>query len=175
MIYRINAGAIPADSWIQDTETGGGRIIGEVCHFIDYLTYLNGSLPVSVHAMAMADKQSLNDTINISLSFENGSIGSISYFANGSRALPKEYIEVYSKGTTGVLTDFKRLEIFGNKKTYSKKLVSQDKGQKEMIRAFIAAIRDGKPSPIAFGEIEAVTLATFKIPESLRERQVIDI
>ncbi|MFO8239831.1 MAG: bi-domain-containing oxidoreductase [Dissulfuribacterales bacterium] len=175
MLYRINAGGIPADSWIQDPEIGGGRIIGEVCHFIDYLTWLNGSLPLSIHAAAMDDKQGLHDTITISLTFENGSIGTVSYFANGPRTLPKEYIEVYAKGTTSVLTDFKKLEIFGDKKVFSKKLISQDKGQKEMIAQFIKATNTGSPSPIPFQEIYAGSLATFKAIDSLKTGQAAKI
>jgi len=91
MIYRVNAGSIPADSWIQDAEFGGGRIIGEVCHFVDFLTFMNGSLPVYVYAAAMKDPNNLNDVLNISLRYENGSIGTISYFANGDkiRASPR--------------------------------------------------------------------------------------
>lgn len=175
MLYRINAGAVPADSWIQDPEIGGGRIIGEVCHFIDYLTYLNGSLPLSVHAAAMDDKQGLNDTVTISLSFENGSIGTVSYFANGSKGLFKEYIEVYSKGTTYVLNDFRILEIFGQRKVFKKKLISQDKGQKEMIAEFMKAIKKGGPSPIPFEDIYAASLATFKVLDSLSTRQAVDL
>ena len=85
MNYRINAGKIPGDSWIQDLEIGGGRIIGEVCHFIDYLTWLNGSLPVSVFAKALPDAENNNDTINMQISFANGSIGVVSYYANGTK------------------------------------------------------------------------------------------
>ena len=87
MIYRVNAGAIPKDNWIQDMEIGGGRIHGEVCHFIDYLTYINGSLPIKVSATAIPDANQLNDTINVLLQFENGSSGVIAYYSNGSKTL----------------------------------------------------------------------------------------
>ena len=113
MIYRINAGAIPKDSWIQDMELGGGRIIGEACHFIDYLTYITGSLPISVSAIALKDSQGLNDTVNITLAFENGSTGVVAYYANGAKDLPKEYIEIYRAGSTAILSDFKNLTIYG--------------------------------------------------------------
>ncbi|MBN2468879.1 MAG: bi-domain-containing oxidoreductase [Deltaproteobacteria bacterium] len=170
MIYRINAGAIPADSWIQDQEIGGGRIIGEVCHFIDFLTFINGSLPDKVFATALPDPGSKEDTVNISLSFKNGSIGTISYFSNGSKSLFKEYVEVYKAGVTAILKDFKELGIYGGARRFKKSLFSQDKGQRTMVKAFLDSVRNGKPSPISFEEIHAVTLTTFKIIESIRTR-----
>ncbi len=120
MIYRINAGHIPKESWIQDPEIGGGRILGEVCHFIDYLTFINGSLPVTVYASAMKDANNTNDSLNISVHYENGSIGTISYFANGSKMLPKEYVEIYAFGVTAIMNDYKELRIYGNKDVYKK-------------------------------------------------------
>ena len=175
MIYRINAGQIPSDSWIQDMEIGGGRIVGEVCHFIDFLTYVNGSLPDNVYASAIPDPAGMEDTINVNLNFKNGSIGTISYFANGPKSLFKEYIEVYRAGATAILKDFKELEIYGSGKTFKKSLISQDKGQKKMIRSFIDSIKNGKPSPIPFEEIYAITLTTFKIIESIRTKQAVKI
>jgi predicted dehydrogenase/threonine dehydrogenase-like Zn-dependent dehydrogenase len=175
MIYRINAGHIPAGLWVQDQEIGGGRIIGEVCHFVDYLTYMNGSLPESVYATVLPDPEGKEDTVNVSLSFENGSIGTISYFSTGSKSLSKEYIEIYRAGLIGVLKDFKELEIYGSGKTFTKKLISQDKGQKTMIKTFLDAIKQGKPSPISFEEIYTVTLTTFKVIESIRIKQKVTI
>lgn len=175
MIYRVNAGAIPASSWIQDKEIGGGRIIGEVCHFVDYLTFMNGSLPEDVFAVAVPDPDGLEDSLNISLRFKNGSIGTISYLSSGSKSLSKEYIEVYKEGMTGVLKDFKELEIYGSGKPFTKKLSSQNKGQKKMLNLFIDAIKTGNPSPISFEEIYTVTLTTFKIIESLRSKRAIAI
>jgi predicted dehydrogenase/threonine dehydrogenase-like Zn-dependent dehydrogenase len=175
MIYRINAGPIPADSWIQDREIGGGRIVGEVCHFVDYLTYLNGSLPTSVMAAALVDGSNLEDTLNVSLKFANGSVGTICYFANGPRSLFKEYIEIYQSGLTGIISDFKEIAIYGKKKTYKKKAMSKDKGQKNMIGAFVDSIKQGNPSPIRFEEIYAVTLAAFKIVESLRTNSPVSV
>lgn len=167
MNYRINAGKIPGDSWIQDIAVGGGRIIGEVCHFIDYLTWLNGSLPVSVFAKALPDAENNNDTINIQISFANGSIGAISYYANGPKSLPKEYIEVFHAGSAGILDNFKKIKIFG-KKEFKKSLFNQDKGQSQMVSAFLDAIVNGSPSPISFKEISVVTKACFAVLESLK-------
>lgn len=168
MIYRINAGAIPKDTWIQDMEIGGGRILGEVCHFIDYLTYINGSLPVKLSANAVPDPDSLNDTVNILIQFENGSTGVIGYYANGSKGLSKEYVEIFSSGTTVVLDDFKELRIYGNGKPRKKKLLNQDKGQKEMVRSFFNSLLNDGKAPISPEEIYAVTKASFKVLKSLQ-------
>jgi predicted dehydrogenase len=175
IMYRVNAGPITPASWIQDPQWGGGRIIGEVCHFVDFLIFLNGSLPDTVHAFALPDPKSTEDTLNVSIRFENGSIGAISYFANGSKSLFKEYVEVYRNGVTAVLKDFKRLEIYGSGRTFKRKLFVQDKGQKGMVNAFIHSVKKGEKSPIRFDEIYAVSLATFKLIESLRTKSVVKI
>jgi polar amino acid transport system substrate-binding protein len=168
MIYRINAGAIPADHWIQDAEIGGGRILGEVCHFIDYLTFLNGSLPTKVSAAALPRPQNLNDTLNILLQFENGSTGVIGYYANGSKSMTKEYVEVFSAGQSATLHDFKALKIYGKGKPKTKKLLNQNKGQKEMVEAFVNGLVSSGQAPIPFHEIVAVTRASFKVLESIQ-------
>ena len=168
MIYRINAGAIPKDTWIQDAEIGGGRILGEVCHFIDYLTYLNGSLPIKISAAALPDANQLNDTLNILIQFENGSNGVIGYYANGSKSMSKEYVEVFSAGISATLNDFKELKIYGKGKPKKTKILNQNKGQKEMVTAFINGLLSDGKSPISFEEIVAVTKASFKVLESIK-------
>jgi len=176
MIYRVNAGSIPADTWIQDMEIGGGRIIGEACHFIDYLTFLNGSLPTKVSAQALPDPNGLNDTVNIMIQFENGSTGIIAYYANGSKELPKEYIELFCLGSTAIISDFKELKIYGRGKATSKKLFNQNKGQQEMVEAFMNGILKNGSAPIAIDEIYAVTSASFKVLESIKNGgQQVDI
>ena len=173
MTYRVNAGRIPADSWIQDPEVGGGRIVGEVCHFIDFLTWLNGSLPVTVHASAMADSEHLSDTAILSLAFQNGSVGTIAYFANGDKRLPKERLEVFAHGCTAVLDDFKRLEIYkGGRRTRENQL-NQDKGQKAEVAAFVRAILDGGSPPIGLDELFSTSLVTFNALESIATGQAI--
>jgi len=168
ILYRINAGMIPPESWIQDKDIGGGRILGEVCHFVDYLTYINGSFPVSVFAATMEDSNHHHDTLTVSLKYQNGSVGSIQYFANGSKSLPKEYVEIYAHGVTAVLTDYRKLKIFGKGKPYKKKLVRQDKGQKNEMRLFLDAVKRGGKSPIPLGEIFIASEVCFKIIESIR-------
>ena len=168
MLYRINAGAVPVDNWIQDLEIGGGRVLGEVCHFIDYLTYLNGSLPIKVSATALPDANQLNDTLNILIQFENGSSGVVAYYANGSRSMTKEYVEVFSVGISAILHDFKELKIFGKGKPKKEKFFNQNKGQKEMVNAFVNGLLTDGQAPISFEEIVAVTKASFKVIESVK-------
>ncbi len=172
MTYRINSGSIPADSWIQDMEIGGGRVIGEICHFVDFLTFLNGSLPISVYADVMAASNKLNDTLVISLKFQNGSIGSISYLANGDKGLAKERIEIFAHGCTAVIDDFKNMVIYAGGRKKEKHLLSQDKGQKSEVGLFIEAIVEGKPPLIPFKEMYSTSLVTFEILESIRNNQV---
>ena len=167
MIYRINAGSIPADSWIQDLKVGGGRIIGEACHFIDFMTYMSGSLPCKVMASALPDSKGLNDTVNIIVEFQNGSTGVVAYYANGSKILSKEYFEVYSSGITAIIDDFTKCEIYG-KKVQREKLSVQNKGQKEMLHDFFYSLNEGK-LPITMDEIFSVTKATFAAIKSIQE------
>ena len=168
MFYRINAGSIPADNWIQDLEIGGGRVLGEVCHFIDYLTYLNGSLPTKVSATALPDANQLNDTLNILIQFENGSSGVVAYYANGSKSMTKEYVEVFSAGMSATLNDFKELKVFGKGNPKKEKFFNQNKGQKEMVSAFVNGLLNDGKAPISFEEIVAVTKASFKVIESVK-------
>jgi predicted dehydrogenase len=175
MTYRVNAGAIPEDSWIQDSEFGGGRIIGEVCHFVDILTFLSGSLPVSVYANAMADPRNLNDTLNVTLTYQNGSIGTISYFSNGDKRIPKERIEVFSHGTVIIVDDFKEFTIYANGKKKRNKLLTQDKGQEEEVKQFVSAILCGNAELISFKEIYNTSLVTFMINDSIQTGESIQI
>lgn len=175
MIYRVNAGAIPKDNWFQDPKIGGGRVIGEVCHFIDFLTFICGALPVRIYASALPDPHHLNDTVTINLDFANGSIGTVCYFANGSEKLPKEYVEVYQSGLTGIIRDFKEMEIFGKGRRKRKKLLNQNKGQACMMRTFIDRVKNGGAPLIRVDEIFAVARTTFGIIESLQNHQAVSL
>ncbi|MFH1689049.1 MAG: bi-domain-containing oxidoreductase [Candidatus Eisenbacteria bacterium] len=172
MIYRVNAGAMPADQWMQQPDIGGGRIIGEACHFIDYMIFMCGALPVEVHATVMDEPEHLEDTVNVNLRFADGSIGVVSYLANGPSSLFKEYIEIYRAGSAGIIRDFKELETYGSK-TGRKRLPGQNKGQPQMMKAFLDSIRNGTPPPIPYAELEAGTRATFKAIESFRSSKAI--
>ncbi len=166
MLYRINAGQVPPEHWIHNPQIGGGRIVGEVCHFIDLCTFLAGSSITSLSAQAIHDPMHLNDTLTVSLHFKNGSIATIAYFSNGNKEVNKEYLEVYSQGWVAVLDDFRELAMYGKKKTIEKG--NQDKGHKNQVKQFIQSIERGKPSPIPFEEIYHSTLATFKALESIK-------
>ncbi|MGC8748905.1 MAG: bi-domain-containing oxidoreductase [Candidatus Kapaibacteriota bacterium] len=169
MHYRVNAGYIPNDHWIQHPEIGGGRIVGEVCHFVDTLMFLADSTPISVFAESLSHRLSgatTDDTAAITLKFEDGSIGVIEYFANGNKNLEKEYIEIFSEGNTFLLNNFKLLTIFYNNKINTKKF-DGTKGHREEIEETIESFSKWK-SPIDFSGIKIATLTTFAIVESLR-------
>ena len=170
--YRINAGAVPFDHWVHDKDVGGGRIIGEVCHFVDLTMFLTGAKITAVSAHAMRISNNLLDTVTINLSFNNGSIANISYFSNGNNKLEKEYLEIFSDGQVVVVDDFKKMRFYSNK-TSKYKLSSQDKGHSEEIKQFLQCIKEGRPSPIPFADIYLSTLATFKILESIRNNKTI--
>jgi len=157
--YRINAGAIPSNSWIQDKKIGGGRIIGEVCHFIDLAMFLAGGSISSAAGNIMETATGLNDTLAIAVKFSNGSVANISYFANGSKALPKEYLEVHCAGQSWILDDFKTLSIYGKSRKKAS-MGAQNKGHAKEVEQFLSAIRDGKPTPISADELFQITEVT---------------
>ena len=171
--YRINVGHIPPDHWTQDPEIGGGRIVGEVCHFVDLCMYIAGSKPVTVNAFAMEEPLHLKDTLTVNIKFENGSIASIAYFANGSKSMGKEYLEVYSSGITAVLTDFKQLDVYTSKKTTIKSV--QDKGHAMEVHGFMEAVEKGRPALIPFDELYLSSLLPFKILESIATGKTVRI
>jgi predicted dehydrogenase len=168
LYYRINAGYIPADHWVNDPEQGGGRIRGEICHFVDLLGFLAGAAPIEVQTRALANQgRYSDDNVFLSLQFANGSQGAISYLANGDRSYSKERVEIFGGGAVAVLEDFRSLELVrrGRKQTFRSRL-RQDKGHRGEWEAFAAAIRNGSESPIPFPEIVASTLATLCAVES---------
>lgn len=165
---RVNAGFIPKEHWTQNPEIGGGRIIGEMCHFIDLMQYFTDSEPIKVYAECLnttSEKLKADDNISIIVKFKNGSVGSLNYLANGDKSLPKEMIEVFGGGKTGRIHDFRSGELHeGNKIT---KIKSSSKGHKQEIEAFLTSIKDGTVSPISFESIRLTTETTFKIIDSL--------
>jgi polar amino acid transport system substrate-binding protein len=163
MLYRINAGAIPGDSWIQRDE-GGGRIVGEVCHFVDALTFLCGSLPIEAQAITARDHA---DAVSILIRFADGSTGTIVYTSLGDQGVSKEYLEAFAAGRVVQLDDFRRLTITSGGKARVKK-DAQNKGQRELVEEFLAATRGKRAAPISMAEIVAVTETTLAIEESLR-------
>lgn len=173
IVMRVNAGVVPPDHWVNDPKVGGGRIIGEGCHFIDLAAHLAGAAITSVSASAMKDANGLNNTVVMNLEFENGSIASISYFSNGSKSVSKEYIEVYCGQTVAIIDDFTSLTIADGKSTVKK--FKQDKGHANELKAFFQGIKEGKPQPIPFEECYNSSLATLKVLESIAENRKISL
>jgi predicted dehydrogenase len=169
----MNAGAIPTSHWTQDLEVGGGRILGEVCHFIDLARYLVGARIVGARAEAMRGGNGAPfslDTAQISLEFQEGSIASIQYYANGNRSFPKERIEVFFSGRILQLENFRVLRGFGCPEFRSFRTWRQDKGHRGCVRAFLRAVESGGPSPIPAEEIFEVSRVAIEIAEELKGR-----
>jgi predicted dehydrogenase/threonine dehydrogenase-like Zn-dependent dehydrogenase len=167
---RVNAGSLPKDHWTRDLIEGGGRIIGEVCHFVDLVCYLADSPVKKVFTTSLPKEKSSEDDILTLLSLDNGSQASIIYTTQAPPSLPKEYIEIIGGEKTVQIQNFKSWTFFSRTSKKTKNLfLNQDKGHKNEFLAFIDAIKNGKPSPISIPEIFNSTLATFKILESLRE------
>ncbi len=164
-VMTVNAGAIPSDHWTQDPEVGGGRIIGEACHFIDLLRYLAGS-PIEQWRVLYMDSES-HDTASLSLRFANGSLGTIHYFANGSKAFPKERLEVFAAGAVLQLDNFRRMLGFGWPGFKRMKLMRQDKGQKACTRAFVEAVKGNRPVPIPLEELLEVSRLSIEVAKQI--------
>lgn len=174
-IFTINPGAIPPEHWTQAEETGGGRIIGEACHFIDLMRFLAGAPVVSVHARRMGSCDSVQiteDKAVITLGFEDGSFGTIHYLANGAASFPKERIEVFTAGRVLQLDNFRKLKGFGWPGFKKMNLWRQDKGQKQCAEAFLEAIEKGLQSPIPAAELFEVAKTTLEVASMIREQQI---
>ena len=162
MTARINAGHLASGHWVANREESGGRIVGEVCHFVDLLSFWAGAPPVRVTAHAVAKSGGFDRADNVVLGFDfaDGSVGTIAYTSMGDTAVAKEQYEVFGEGRVAQLEDFRRLSIIAKGRAHSKKALRADKGHAEELRQFIEACADGKPSPIAWDSIEATTRAT---------------
>ena len=175
--YRINAGYLPPNHWVHDPGEGGGRIIGEGCHFIDFLTFLAGEAPLSVTAGALPDVgRYREDNAVMNFIFPDGSIGTISYLANGDKAFPKERLEVFSGGRVGVLDDYRSLFLTkdGHKQVFRSRL-RQDKGHQAEMEAFASAITGRGPLPIPYDHLFSATRASFAAVKALRTGGVVHL
>ena len=172
IIITVNAGAIPGDHWTQDPEVGGGRIVGEGCHFIDLMRFLVGN-PITGHQAMMIGNipgvEVREDKVSINLSFADGSIGTIHYLANGGKAFPKERIEVFCGDAVLQMDNYRILQGFGWPGFKKMKLFKQDKGQTACAKAFVDAIKQGKPSPIPYNEVMESSKISIEVAESLRQ------
>ncbi len=167
--YRVNAGYIPKDHWTQDPVQGGGRIIGEGCHFVDLISYLVGSIPVNVRAQSLPDNgKYCEDNMTMTFQFEDGSIGVVDYLANGDKSFPKERVEVFCAGKVAVLDDYRTLETIANGKRHKFFTFKQDKGHGAEMVALVEGIRSGIV-PIPYDHLIGVTKATFAAVESIRQ------
>lgn len=166
ILYRVNAGHLAKEHWTQDPVEGGGRIIGEVCHFIDFMQFLTGAPPVTVFAESVSAKSPKivdADSVFITLRFADGSNGAIAYLSEGDKSLPKERIEIFGGGKSFLIDDFRKGKA------------AQDKGQRSQIQWICAAVLEGGPAPIDLNELTATTRATFRILDSLRERRPFEV
>jgi polar amino acid transport system substrate-binding protein len=178
IVYRVNAGRIPREHWTQDPREGGGRIIGEVCHFIDLMQFLTSSLVTRVYAEAIRSRnQQLveEDSVMITLRFADGSNGSIAYLAEGDKALPKERVEIFGEGRVFVLDDFRSATMYRDGREETMKARAQDKGQANEIRAVCAVVLEGHKAPITLADLAATSRTTFRIRESLRTGQAVEV
>jgi predicted dehydrogenase/threonine dehydrogenase-like Zn-dependent dehydrogenase len=168
VVATMNAGFIPAEMWVHDMHSGGGRIIGEACHFIDLITFLTGSLVESVVMNALGPNPAENtDNASILLRYKNGSTGVINYFSNGSKAYSKERIEIYSQNRTIVVDNFRKSEYFGFKSSGMSK--TQDKGHFDQFRIFVENLKNGGAATIPYEQIMNTSRATIAAVESLKE------
>jgi predicted dehydrogenase len=175
MHYRVNAGFLPSTNWMQQPEQGG-RFIGEGGHFVDVMQFLTGALPTSVHAVAPADsaRRYNGDNLVVSITFADGSAGTIHYLANGANAVEKEYLEVFSDQKTARMWNFKKIECaIGRKK--SSRSFSGDKGHAAEMKAVLEAFETAKCAPIALDSLLATSRVTFAAMESLRADNVVRV
>jgi predicted dehydrogenase len=170
-VMTVNAGAIPPEHWTQDHEIGGGRIIGEACHFVDLLRFLAGAPIVGVQAVSFGRAPGVivaDDKVSFNLTFADGSIGTVHYLANGHKSFPKERLEVFCAGRILQLDNFRKLAGFGWPGFSKMNLWRQDKGQKACAAAFVRAIERGGQAPIPFDELVECAEVTFRIVEAIK-------
>lgn len=175
--YRINAGYLPLNHWLHDPNQGGGRIIGEGCHFIDFLTFLVGEAPNSVSGVALPDAGYYRqDNIALTFTFRDGSLGTIHYLANGDKSFPKERLEVFAGGRVAVLDDFRMLElVHTGQRDVLRSRLRQDKGYLAEWETLLNAIRTAGPPPIRYSDLSTVSQASFAAVKALQSGQPITI
>lgn len=175
--YRVNAGPLPLTHWLHDPQQGGGRIIGEGCHFIDFATFLVGHAPQRVWAQGLPDGSRYHeDNVVLNFAFADGSLATISYLANGDKSYPKEQLNVFCGGRVAALDDFRTLELVGEgKRTVLRSPLRQDKGHQAGWQAFVHACQNGGQPPIAYEQLLGVTRASFAAVQALRSGQGVEI
>ena len=162
-IYTCNAGFISKDSWINDPLIGGGRLLGESCHFVDLLLYLSNSQIKDISLNSSSRDKQIGDIFSIHIKFENDSIGTINYLSNGSKAYPKERLEVFNAGSIYYLDNFRILKTWGEVGSNKIRHLKQNKGQDECVKAFLESIRNGTEPPISLNDIFTVHSALLSL------------
>jgi predicted dehydrogenase/threonine dehydrogenase-like Zn-dependent dehydrogenase len=178
IVYRVNAGRIPKDHWTQNENEGGGRIVGEVCHFVDLMTFLTEAKPVSVFAESVSARSGRvidSDSVFITLKFSDGSNGTIAYLAEGDKALAKERVEIFGAGKVFILDDFRSGTTYKDNREHVVTLRAQDKGQADQVRAVCSSILNNAPAPISLEDLISTTRTTFRILDSLRQGLPVDV
>ncbi|MBT8399849.1 MAG: bi-domain-containing oxidoreductase [Rhodothermia bacterium] len=178
MLYRVNSGPIPLDSWVYDPDEGGGMLVGEMCHFIDVMRSLAGAAPISVFATSIdttRDDIETRDNISVSIAFADGSVGTLVYNTVGDKTAPKERLEVFSSGTTALLDDYSKVEIYRSGKRTKWSSMGQDKGQESMIEETVRMFRSEGRSPIPFEQLVEVMQVVFGAARSLATGAPIDL
>ncbi len=174
--YRVNAGFIPSSHWLHDPSKGGGRLIGEGCHFIDYLVFLVGQIPERVQTQALPDNgKYTSDNFVITMTFSDGSIGTISYLASGNKSVGKEYLEVFCGGKVGILDDFRKLQLFGKSIEKKHKYFKQDKGHASAWNEFVNAVINNSEAPIPYTELIGTAYAILACDQSMQTSQSVNI
>lgn len=175
---RVNAGFIPATHWLHDPEAGGGRIVGEGCHFFNLLGFLAGSAPVSIETSALPDSgRYQRDNVIVRIRYADGSLATMAYLANGASGVAKEYIEMFGGGRVAIIDDFRRVKLVSpdTSKTIGGRFAKQDKGHRAEIAAFLRAVREGLPSPIPFAELVTTTRLSVAAVESLQTGHAVTV
>ncbi|MFU8825875.1 MAG: bi-domain-containing oxidoreductase [Brevefilum sp.] len=175
--FRVNANVLPAGHWLNDPEVGGGRIIGEGCHFIDFLTFLVGDNPVEVIAQGLPDSgKYCEDNVVMTFRFPDQSLGVVSYLANGDKSYPKEHLEVFTGGRVAALHDWRKLELISKgRRKVKRHWLRQDKGHKQAWQAFLAAVQGQGDPPIPYDQLLGVSRASFAALDALRSGEAVRI
>jgi len=175
--YRVNAGFIPSSHWLHDPEQGGGRLVGEGCHFIDFLCYLTGRAPIEVSASALPDQGKYSrDNFLVTIKFDDGSLGTLAYLSNGSKRFGKEYVEVFSGGRIGVLDDFRSLQLVDESRTrVQRSALRQDKGHQAAWKAFMDALQNRSAEPIPYRQLLISSYATLACRQALLTGKPLDL
>jgi predicted dehydrogenase len=176
--YRVNAGYLGRESWYQDPAEGGGRILGEVCHFLDYVAFLAGAPIARVYAAGVRDPRGhfrADDNLSVTVTCRDGSVGTVLYAASGDAAMPKERVEVLGRGKSAILDNYQALSTWAGNRRRDVKALSVDKGHAREIALWVESLVAGQPPPISWGALLNASRATLATIESLESGRPVDV